>query len=37
MDDCYAQAAIDFGGRNWLVWEADFKREMIGKMPTEMF
>lgn len=37
MDDCYAQAAIDFGGRNWLVWEAEFKREMIGKMPTEMF
>ncbi len=37
MDDCYVQAAIDFGGRNWLVWEADFKREMIGKMPTEMF
>ena len=29
MDDCYAQAAIDFGGRNWLVWEADFKREII--------
>ncbi|MFT7051038.1 MAG: imidazoleglycerol-phosphate dehydratase/histidinol-phosphatase [Psychroserpens sp.] len=37
MDDCFAQAAIDFGGRNWLVWEVDFKREMIGKMPTEMF
>ena len=37
MDDCLAQTAIDFGGRNWLVWEADFKREMIGKMPTEMF
>jgi imidazoleglycerol-phosphate dehydratase/histidinol-phosphatase len=37
MDDCLAQAAIDFGGRNWLVWEADFKREMVGKMPTEMF
>tara|TARA_R110002124_G_scaffold138576_6_gene302222 strand:- start:168093 stop:169229 length:1137 start_codon:yes stop_codon:yes gene_type:complete len=37
MDDCLAHAAIDFGGRNWLVWEADFKREMIGKMPTEMF
>lgn len=37
MDDCFAQAAIDFGGRNWLVWKADFKREMIGKMPTEMF
>ncbi|MFD2550906.1 bifunctional histidinol-phosphatase/imidazoleglycerol-phosphate dehydratase HisB [Bizionia sediminis] len=37
MDDCLAQVAIDFGGRNWLVWEADFKREMIGNMPTEMF
>lgn len=37
MDDCLAQAAIDFGGRNWLVWEAEFHREMIGKMPTEMF
>lgn len=37
MDDCLAQVAIDFGGRNWLVWEADFKREYIGKMPTEMF
>ncbi|MDD3721869.1 MAG: bifunctional histidinol-phosphatase/imidazoleglycerol-phosphate dehydratase HisB [Lutibacter sp.] len=37
MDDCLAQVAIDFGGRNWLVWEADFKREMIGKMPTELF
>jgi imidazoleglycerol-phosphate dehydratase / histidinol-phosphatase len=37
MDDCLAQVAIDFGGRNWLVWEASFKREMIGQMPTEMF
>lgn len=37
MDDCLAQVAIDFGGRNWLVWEAYFKREMVGKMPTEMF
>lgn len=37
MDDCLAQAAIDFGGRNWLVWDAEFKREMIGGMPTEMF
>jgi imidazoleglycerol-phosphate dehydratase/histidinol-phosphatase len=37
MDDCLAQVAIDFGGRSWLVWEADFKREMIGGMPTEMF
>jgi len=37
MDDCLAQVAIDFGGRNWLVWDAEFKREMIGQMPTEMF
>lgn len=37
MDDSLAKVAIDFGGRNWLVWEAEFKREMIGKMPTEMF
>ncbi len=37
MDDCLAQVAIDFGGRNWLVWEVDFKREKIGEMPTEMF
>ncbi|MPT33096.1 MAG: bifunctional histidinol-phosphatase/imidazoleglycerol-phosphate dehydratase HisB [Chryseobacterium sp.] len=37
MDDCLAQVALDFGGRNWIVWEADFKREMIGEMPTEMF
>jgi imidazoleglycerol-phosphate dehydratase/histidinol-phosphatase len=37
MDDCLAQVAVDFGGRNWIVWEAEFKREMIGKMPTEMF
>lgn len=37
MDDCLAQVAIDFGGRNWLVWNAEFKREMIGKMPSEMF
>ena len=37
MDDCLAQVAIDFGGRNWLVWEAEFKREMIGQMPKEMF
>ena len=37
MDDCLAQVAIDFGGRNWLVWETEFKREMIGKMPTELF
>ena len=37
MDDCQAQVSIDFGGRNWLVWDAEFNREMIGKMPTEMF
>jgi imidazoleglycerol-phosphate dehydratase / histidinol-phosphatase len=37
MDDCLAQVAIDFGGRSWLVWEADFKRERVGDMPTEMF
>ena len=37
MDDCLAQVAIDFGGRAWLMWDAKFKREMIGKMPTEMF
>jgi imidazoleglycerol-phosphate dehydratase/histidinol-phosphatase len=37
MDDCLAQVAIDFGGRSWLVWDADFKREKIGEMPTEMF
>ena len=37
MDDCLAQVAIDFGGRPWLVWEAAFKREYVGKMPTEMF
>lgn len=37
MDDCLAQVAIDFGGRPWLVWDAEFKREKIGEMPTEMF
>ena len=37
MDDCLAQVAIDFGGRNWLEWDAEFKREKIGDMPTEMF
>lgn len=37
MDDCLAQVAIDFSGRSWLVWDAEFKREMIGEMPTEMF
>ena len=37
MDDCLCQVAIDFGGRPWLVWDAEFKREKIGDMPTEMF
>ena len=37
MDDCLCQAALDFGGRAWLVWEADFKREKVGDVPTEMF
>jgi imidazoleglycerol-phosphate dehydratase/histidinol-phosphatase len=37
MDDCMAQAVIDFGGRPWLVWDTTFKREKIGEMPTEMF
>ena len=37
MDDSLAQVSIDFGGRNWIEWDADFNREMIGKMPTEMF
>ena len=37
MDDCLAQVAIDFGGRPWIVWDAEFKREKIGEMPTEMF
>ena len=37
MDDCLAQVALDFGGRPWLVWDADFKREKIGEMPVEMF
>ncbi|MFN3908977.1 MAG: bifunctional histidinol-phosphatase/imidazoleglycerol-phosphate dehydratase HisB [Flavobacterium sp.] len=37
MDDCLAQVALDFGGRSWLMWQAPFKREKIGDMPTEMF
>ncbi len=37
MDDCLAQVAIDFGGRAWIEWDAEFKREKIGEMPTEMF
>ena len=37
MDEADARVLIDFGGRNWLVWNAEFRREMIGEMPTEMF
>ena len=37
MDDCLCQVALDFGGRPWLVWDAEFHRERIGEMPTEMF
>ena len=37
MDDCHAKVGIDFGGRNWLVWKAKFKREKVGDMPAEMF
>jgi imidazoleglycerol-phosphate dehydratase/histidinol-phosphatase len=37
MDDCEAQVSIDFGGRNWIVWEAEFHREKVGDVPTEMF
>ena len=37
MDDCLCSLALDFGGRSWLVWEVDFKREYVGDMPTEMF
>ena len=37
MDDSLATVSLDFGGRSWLVWDVSFKREMIGKMPTEMF
>ncbi len=37
MDECIAQVALDFGGRPWCVWQADFKREKVGDMPTEMF
>ena len=37
MDDCMAQVLIDFGGRPWLIWGAEFKREKIGEMPSEMF
>lgn len=37
MDDCLCSVVLDFGGRPWLVWDAEFKREKIGEMPTEMF
>lgn len=37
MDDCLCSVALDFGGRPWLVWNAEFRREKIGEMPTEMF
>ncbi len=37
MDEALAQVAIDFSGRPWLVWEAEFRREKIGDMPTELF
>ena len=37
MDDCLCSVALDFGGRSWLVWDAEFKREKVGDMPTEMF
>ena len=37
MDDCLCQVSLDFGGRPWLVWDAEFRREKVGDMPTEMF
>ena len=37
MDDCLATIALDFGGRPWLEWDVDFKREYIGEVPTELF
>jgi imidazoleglycerol-phosphate dehydratase/histidinol-phosphatase len=37
MDDCLAEVALDFSGRPWLVWNTEYKRELIGGMPTEMF
>ena len=37
MDDCNCTVALDFGGRPWLVWDAEFHRERIGDVPTEMF
>jgi imidazoleglycerol-phosphate dehydratase/histidinol-phosphatase len=37
MDDCLAEVALDFGGRPWLIWDAEFKREKVGELPTELF
>jgi imidazoleglycerol-phosphate dehydratase/histidinol-phosphatase len=37
MDDCLCSAVLDFGGRSWLVWDAEYRREKVGDMPTEMF
>ena len=37
MDDCLATAALDFGGRPWLVWKVEFRRERVGDVPTELF
>jgi len=37
MDDCFCTVALDFGGRPWLIWDADFKRDYVGDVPTEMF
>jgi imidazoleglycerol-phosphate dehydratase/histidinol-phosphatase len=37
MDDCLAQVAIDLGGRPWLVWDVEFKREKVGELSTELF
>lgn len=37
MDDCLCSVVLDFGGRPWLVWDVDFKRERVGDVPTEMF
>ena len=37
MDDCQANVSLDFGGRPWIEWDAEFKREKVGEMPTEMF
>ena len=37
MDEAEAKVLIDFGGRSWIVWNTEFKREKLGEMPTEMF